>query len=84
MRFFQKIFHKIEDISKPCGQIWPRIVLDGVKGSRFQILKARGPGKFLSSRTTGLKVGEMDQIFGKVITGEVKVDFSGPAGGSAP
>ena len=34
------------------------MVLDGDKGSRFQILKARGPGKFISPRLTGLKVLE--------------------------
>ena len=42
-----------------------------VKTMRIQILKARGPGKFCSARTTYLKVGEMDQILGKVITGKM-------------
>ena len=32
------------------------MVLDGDKGSRFQILKARGPGKFISPRLTPDKV----------------------------
>ena len=32
------------------------MVLDGDKGPRFQILKARGPGKFISPRLTWLKV----------------------------
>ena len=46
------------------------------------MVQARGLGKFCSSRTTELKVGEMDQIFGKVFSGELKVNFFGPAGGS--
>ena len=61
-----------------------KVVAFQVKTMRIQILKARGPGKFCSARTTQLKVGEMDQMFEKVLTGEVKVNFFGPAGGSAP
>ena len=33
-------------------QITTSMVLDGDKGSRFRILKARGPGKFISPRLT--------------------------------
>ena len=46
------------------------------------ILKARGPGKFCSSRTTGVKVGKIDKIFRKVPSGERYLNFFGPAGGS--
>ena len=46
------------------------------------ILKARGPGKFCSKRLNGTKVGEMDQIFGKVRPGERYLNFLGSAGGS--
>ena len=40
-------------------------VLGGVKVSWFEILKARGAGKFYSARTTTLKVGVTDQHFRK-------------------
>ena len=46
------------------------------------ILKARGPGKFCSSRTAGIKVGKIDKIFGKVHSGAIYLNFLGPAGGS--
>ena len=46
------------------------------------ILKARGPGKFCSSRRTGIKVGKIDKIFRKVPSGEKYLNFFGPAGGS--
>ena len=46
------------------------------------ILKARGPGKFCSSRTRGTKVCKIDKIFGKVPSGERYLNFLGPAGGS--
>ena len=46
------------------------------------MVQARGPGKFCRSRTNGVKVGEMDQIYGKVLSGELKLNFFGPAGGS--
>ena len=46
------------------------------------ILKARGPGKFCSKRLNGTKVGEMDQIFGKVQSGAIYLNFLRPAGGS--
>ena len=46
------------------------------------ILKARGPGKLCSKRLNGNKVGEMDNIFGKVPSGEIYLNFLGPAGGS--
>ena len=49
---------------------------------QIQILKTRGLGKFCSSRTSGIRVGEMDQIFGKVPSGEKYLNFFGPAGGS--
>ena len=44
------------------------------------ILKARGPGKFCSLRTVGAKVGKIDKIFGKVLSGEIWLNFFGPAG----
>ena len=46
------------------------------------ILKARGPGKFCSKRLNGTKAGEMDQIFGKVPSGAIYLNFLGRAGGS--
>ena len=46
------------------------------------ILKARGPGKFCSLRTTGAKVGKINKIFRKVPSGEKYLNFFGPAGGS--
>ena len=46
------------------------------------ILKARGPGKFCSSRTAGVKVGKIDKFFTKVSSGERYPNFLGPAGGS--
>ena len=46
------------------------------------ILKARGPGKFCSSRTAGTKVGKIDKIFRKVPSGKRYLNFLGPAGGS--
>ena len=46
------------------------------------ILKARGPGKFCSSRTAGTKVGKIDKIFRKVPSGAIYLNFLGPAGGS--
>ena len=55
---------------------------DGVKVAYFEILRARGPGKFCSKRLNGTKVSEMDQIFGKVVSGELNLNFFGPAGGS--
>ena len=41
------------------------------------ILKARGPGKFCSSRTAGTKVGKIDKIFRKVLSGERYLNFLG-------
>ena len=49
---------------------------------QIQILKTRGLGKFCSPRTSGIRVGEMDQIFGKVPSGAIYLNFFGPAGGS--
>ena len=49
---------------------------------QIQILKTRGLGKFCSSRTSPVRVGEMDQIFGKVRSGEIELNFSRPARGS--
>ena len=46
------------------------------------MVQARGLGKFCSSRTTDSKVSEMDQIFGKVLSSELKLNLFGPAGGS--
>ena len=44
------------------------------------ILKARGPGKFCSSRTAKTKVGKIDKIPRKVPSGERYLNFLGPAG----
>ena len=39
-----------------------KTVHDGVKISQFEIVKARGPGKFCSARTTGPKVRDDDAL----------------------
>ena len=70
LRFFEKYFHKNGDISRPCGQILLRSFQSEAFCMQIQILKTRGLGKFCSSRTSGIRVGEMDQIFGKVPSGE--------------
>ena len=77
--FFGKIWHKILNISRPCGQILMKSCPAGAKTRSIVILKARGPGKFCSN---GVKVCEMDQIFGKVQPGAIYLNFLGPAGGS--
>ena len=59
----RKLFHVFVYISRLRGQNFVKNVLDGVKVSYFEILIAEGPGKFCSSRTTGLKVGVVDHIF---------------------
>ena len=61
-RIFQKLFHKIEDISQLRGQNLMKTVHDGVKTLWIEILKGRGPGKFCSARTTGAKVGHDDAL----------------------
>ena len=65
MRIFEKILHKILNISRPCGQILMKSCPAGAKTMWIVILKARGPGKFCSSRTAGTKVGKIDKIFQK-------------------
>ena len=59
MHTFQNILHLNTDFSRPYGQMLLTIVLDGVEVSRFQILKSKGPGKFVSPRTTGVKILKM-------------------------
>ena len=81
-RFFEKYFHKNGDISSSCGQISLRSFQSGAFCMQIQILKTRGLGKFCSSRTSGIRVGEMDQIFGKVPSGAIYLNFLRPAGGS--
>ena len=51
---------------------------------QIQILKTRGLGKFCSSRTSGPRVGEMDEIFGKVPSGAIYPNLLGPAGVDSP
>ena len=68
--FSKKYFHKNGDISSSCRQISLRSFQSGAFCMQIQILKTRGLGKFCSSRTSGIRVGEMDQIFGKVPSGE--------------
>ena len=70
-RIFEKYFHKNGDISSSCRQILLRSFQSGAFCMQIQILKTRGLGKFCSSRTSPLRVGEMDQIFGKVPSGEI-------------
>ena len=65
MRFFQKIWQKILNISRPCGQILMKSCPAGAKTMSIVILKARGPGKFCSSRTAGTKVGKIDKFLEK-------------------
>ena len=71
LRFFEKYFDKNGDISSSCRQIWLRSFQSGAFCMQIQILKMRGLGKFCSLRTSGIRVGEMDQIFGKVPSGEI-------------
>ena len=71
LRIFEKYFHKNGDISSSCGQISLRSFQSGAFCMQIQILKTRGLGKFCSSRTSGIRVGEMDKIFGKVPSGEI-------------
>ena len=63
------------NISRLRGQILVKSVLDGVKVLWFEILRARGPGKFYSARTTGVKVGVMDQHFGKNVSSMKQFEF---------
>ena len=70
-RIFEKYFHKNGDISSSCRQILLRRFQSGAFCMQIQILKTRGLGKFCSSRTSPLRVGEMDQIFGKVASGQI-------------
>ena len=81
-RFFEKYFHKNGDISRSSRQISLRSFQSEAFCMSIRMVQARGLGKFRSSRTTNSKVGEMDRIFGKVISGELKLIFFGPAGGS--
>ena len=55
-RYIKNNFTKREISFETTVQISTSVVLDGDKGSRFQILKARGPGKFISPRLTAPKV----------------------------
>ena len=82
MRIFRKFWHTILNISRLCGQILMKSCPAGAKTMQIVILKARGLGKFCSSRTRGIKVGKIDKIFTKVPSGERYLNFLGPAGGS--
>ena len=53
------------NISRLRGQIFVKSFLGGVKVLQFEILRARGRGKFCRLRTTWFKVGVVDQIFRK-------------------
>ena len=53
-----------------------KTVHDGVKISSFEILKARGLGKFCSARTTGLKVGHDDALSRELFAQSVFFDVS--------
>ena len=50
------------NISRLRGQISVKSFLDGVKVYWFEILRARGPGKFCSPRLTGPKVRDDDTL----------------------
>ena len=58
----RKLFHKNEDISRSCGQILLRSFQNGDKCIPLRMVQARGPGKFFSPRTSGLKVGGHDAL----------------------
>ena len=81
-RIFRKLFHKNDDISLDTRCNFVRSVLDRYNCSRFQILRARDPGKFLSLRTTPSRSGKMTQKLRKVISPRELLNFFGPAGGS--
>ena len=48
--------------SRHRGQILVKSFPDGVKVLQFKILRARGPGKFYSQRTTSPKVWDDDSL----------------------
>ena len=79
--FSKFFFHKNGHILRSNRQISLRSFQSEAFCMRILMVQARGLGKFCSSRTTKVKIGKMDQIFGKVISGELKLNFFGPAGG---
>ena len=62
-RFFEVFFYKNGDISRSSRQISLRSFQSEAFCMRILMVQARGLGKFCSSRTTKVKVREMDQIF---------------------
>ena len=58
----RKLFHKNENISRSCGQILLRSFQNGDKCIPLRMVQARGPGKFFSPRTSGIKVGGHDAL----------------------
>ena len=69
--FSKFFFNKNGDISRSGRQISLRSFQSEAFCMRILMVQARGLGKFCSSRTTPAKVGKMDQIFGKVLSGEL-------------
>ena len=78
---FGHLFNKNDDISFDPLRNFVRSVLDRDNCSRFQILRARGPGKFLSLRTTRLQVWENDRNFRKSALSERVALFFRPCRG---
>ena len=62
--YIKKNLTKSEISFETTDQISTSMVLDIDKGSRFQIRKARGPGKFISPRLIGAKVLKKCSILG--------------------
>ena len=58
----RKLFHKNDDISRSCRRILLRSFQNGDKCIPLRMVQARGPGKFFSPRTSGLKVGGHDAL----------------------
>ena len=76
MRILGKFYDKNQDFSKLTLTILMKVVPDGVKMSRIKILKARGPGKFCTSRTTKTKVGHGDALSRELFAQSMVFDVS--------
>ena len=59
---FRKLFYKNEDISRSCLRISLRSFQNGDKCIPLRMVQARGPGKFSSPRTSGIKVAGYDAL----------------------
>ena len=74
--------HSIENFSGLTPQNSLRMCPDLKKGYSFSLVGSNLQVYRYSKSYQWLKIGEMDQIVGKVQSGEIQLNFSGPAGGS--